>query len=259
MPFASDNGITLHYQLEGDPSLPVLVLSNSLGTSLSMWDPQIPAFSKHFRVLRYDTRGHGQSEVAPGPYNIATLAADVIALLDHLDIPHAHFCGLSMGGSTFMYLALHYPARVKKLILCNTGAQIGNADGWNSRIDTVKREGMAAIAHAVVSRWLTPAYAQQHPEQVAALTGMLLATPAEGYAAACAAVRDNDLRDAIAGISAPTLVIAGTGDVPTPPADGQFMRSQIPGARYVEFDAAHISNQQQPEAFTSAVVQFLTE
>ncbi|OWW22504.1 3-oxoadipate enol-lactonase [Noviherbaspirillum denitrificans] len=259
MPFASVNGIKLHYQLDGDPSLPVLVLSNSLGTSLSMWDPQIPEFSRHFRVLRYDTRGHGQSEVAPGPYNIATLAADVIALLDHLEIPCAHFCGLSMGGSTFMYLALHYPARVRKLILCNTGAQIGTADGWNSRIDIVKREGMTAIAQAVVSRWLTPAYSQQHPEQVATLTNMLLATPAEGYAAACAAVRDNDLRDVIAGISAPTLVIAGTGDVPTPPADGQFMRSHIPGARYVEFDAAHISNQQQPEAFTRAVVQFLTE
>lgn len=259
MPFANLNGIALHYQLDGDAALPVLVLSNSLGTSLAMWDPQIPELSKHFRVLRYDTRGHGQSGVTPGPYTIAQLAADVIALLDHLAIDKAHFCGLSMGGSTFMWLAVHHPERINKLILCNTGAQIGTADAWNSRIATVQKEGLGAIAAAVVSRWLTPAYAEAHPQQVQALTAMLLATPAEGYAAACAAVRDNDLRTAIAGIKAATLVIAGSGDLPTPPADGQFMRATIPGALYVEFDAAHISNQQQPKAFTQAVVQFLTE
>lgn len=258
MPFASVNGIKLHYQLDGAASLPVLVLSNSLGTSLSMWDPQIPELSKHFRVLRYDTRGHGQSEVTSGPYTIAQLGTDVIALLDHLDIGQASFCGLSMGGSTFMWLAVQHPARVNKLILCNTGALIGTADGWNSRIDTVKRDGLAPIAQAVVSRWLTPEYAEQHPEQVAYLTSMLMATPAEGYAAACAAVRDNDLRAAIADIKAPTLIIAGSGDMPTPPADAHFMQSTIPGALYVEFDAAHISNQQQPEAFTLAVIQFLS-
>ncbi|MET3432979.1 3-oxoadipate enol-lactonase [Herbaspirillum seropedicae] len=258
MPFANVNAIRLHYQLEGDASLPVLVLSNSLGTSLSMWDPQMPQWLQHFRVLRYDTRGHGQSEVTPGECSIAQLGSDVIALLDHLGIAQAHFCGLSMGGSTFMWLAVHHPQRVNKLILCNTGAKIGTAEAWNSRIETVRREGLGAIAGAVVSRWLTPEYAQAHPQQVEALTAMLLATPAEGYAAACAAVRDHDLREAIAGIRAPTLVIAGSGDVPTPPADAQFMRATIPGAQYVEFDAAHISNQQQAAAFTQAVVQFLT-
>lgn len=259
MPFATLNGIKLHYQLDGDASLPVLVFSNSLGTSLAMWEPQMAELSQHFRVLRYDTRGHGQSEVTPGPYTIAQLGSDVIALLDHLQIAQAHFCGLSMGGSTFMWLAVHHPERVSKLILCNTGAKIGTPEAWNSRIETVQREGLSAIAAAVVSRWLTPEYAAQHPQQVQALTTMLLATPAEGYAGACAAVRDNDLRAAIANITAPTLVIAGTGDVPTPPADGQFMRVTIPGALYVEFDAAHISNQQQPEAFTQAVLQFLTQ
>ena len=258
MPFATLNGIKLHYQLDGDAALPVLVLSNSLGTSLAMWEPQIPELSKHFRVLRYDTRGHGQSEVTPGPYTIAQLGSDVIALLDQLEIAQAHFCGLSMGGSTFMWLAVHHPERVNKLILCNTGARIGTAEAWNSRIETVQRDGLPAIAAAVVSRWLTPEYAGQHPQQVQDLTAMLLATPAEGYAGACAAVRDNDLREAIAGIRAPTLIIAGSGDIPTPPADAQFMRATIPGALYVEFDAAHISSQQQPRAFTQAVVQFLT-
>jgi 3-oxoadipate enol-lactonase len=259
MPFAVANGIKIHYQLEGDANLPVLVLSNSLGTSLNMWDPQIEALRQHFRVLRYDTRGHGQSEVAPGPYDIPTLAADVIALLDHLDIRQASFCGLSMGGSTFMWLAIHHPDRVRKLILCNTGALIGSRDSWDARIGTVQRDGLAPIAQSVVSRWLTPEYAQQHPDQVAALTTMLMATPAAGYAASCAAVRDNDLREDIARIVSPTLIIAGTGDIPTPPADANFMRSRIPGAVYVEFDAAHISNQQQPQAFTKAVLQFLNE
>lgn len=164
MPFANVNAIRLHYQLEGDASLPVLVLSNSLGTSLSMWDPQMPQWLQHFRVLRYDTRGHGQSEVTPGECSIAQLGSDVIALLDHLGIAQAHFCGLSMGGSTFMWLAVHHPQRINKLILCNTGAKIGTAEAWNSRIETVRREGLGAIAGAVVSRWLTPEYAQAHPQ-----------------------------------------------------------------------------------------------
>ncbi|MFL9925292.1 3-oxoadipate enol-lactonase [Herbaspirillum lusitanum] len=257
MPFATLKDVRLHYQLDGDASLPVLVLSNSLGTSLAMWEPQIAQFTQHFRVLRYDTRGHGQSQVTPAPYTIPQLGGDVIALLDHLDIQKAHFCGLSMGGSTFMWLAVHHPERVNKLVLCNTGALIGTADTWTSRIATVQKDGLATIAAAVVSRWLTPEYAEKNPAQVEALSAMLKATPDEGYAGACAAVRDNDLRAAITGIKAPTLIVAGSGDVPTPPADAHFMEQQIAGAQYVEFDAAHISNQQQPQAFGDAVTKFL--
>ncbi|WP_034303715.1 3-oxoadipate enol-lactonase [Herbaspirillum sp. RV1423] len=257
MPIAHLKDVDLHYQLDGDASLPVLVLSNSLGTSLAMWEPQISLLSKYFRVLRYDTRGHGRSQVTPAPYSIPQLAGDVIGLLDQLGIAQAHFCGLSMGGSTVMWLAVHHPERVKRLVLCNTGALIGTAEAWTSRIATVQRDGVASIADAVVSRWLTPEFAQANPAKVKLLATMLKTTPDEGYAGACAAVRDINLREQIGGIKAPTLVVAGTGDIPTPPSDARFILSQIKDAQYVELGAAHISNQERPEEFTSALIKFL--
>jgi 3-oxoadipate enol-lactonase len=259
MPIAHLKDVDLNYQLDGDASLPVLVLSNSLGTSLAMWDPQIALWSQHFRILRYDTRGHGKSQVTPAPYSIAQLAGDVIGLLDQLGIRQATFCGLSMGGSTVMWLAVHHPERVKRLVLCNTGALIGSAEAWNARIATVKREGLASIADAVVARWLTPEFAQANPAKVELLTSMLKATADEGYAGACAAVRDIDLREQISSIKVPTLVVAGTGDIPTPPSDLRFIQSQIKDAQYIEFDAAHISNQQQSEDFGKAVLAFASE
>jgi 3-oxoadipate enol-lactonase len=258
VPFAQLNDVKLRYAAEGDPAKPALVLSNSLGTSLEMWDPQAAQLSEHFYVVRYDTRGHGQSEVTPGPYSIAQLGGDVAGLLDCLGLQRAHFCGVSMGGITGMWLALNHPTRVERLVLSNTAAYIGPPENWTTRAETVRRHGVASIAQAVVSRWLTPDYAAAHPGQVQALIAMLSGTPAEGYAANCIAVRDNDLRTKVAGIGAPTLVIAGTGDLPTPPADAQYLLSQIPHARYVEFDAGHLSNQQHPQAFADAVIRFLT-
>lgn len=257
MPFAQVNDVTLRYAVDGTPGKPALVLSNSLGTSLEMWDPQAALLAEHFYVIRYDTRGHGQSGVTPGPYSIAQLGGDVVALLDSLEVPRAHFCGVSMGGITGMWLALHHPSRIERLVLSNTAAYIGPPENWSTRAEAVRRNGVASIAEAVVARWLTPEYAAAHPAQVQALVAMLGATPAEGYAANCIAVRDNDLRKEVAGIRAPTLVIAGTGDLPTPPADAQYLAGQIAGASYVEFDAAHLSNQQQPQAFADAVIRFL--
>lgn len=248
---------TLHYALEGTPGRPVLILSNSLGTSLDMWAPQMPHFLAAFQVLRYDTRGHGRSGVAPGPYNMARLARDVVALMDHLHIARAHFCGLSMGGLTGMALAIDHPGRVDRLVLCNTAAYIGPPSGWTARIAAVEEGGVAPLAAAVVSRWLTPDYAAAHPDTVTMLETMLRATAPAGYAAACAAVRDADLREQVAHIRAPTLVISGTHDLPTPPADGRYLQQQIAGARYVELAAAHLSNQQQAAGFTSAVLDFL--
>jgi len=257
MPYATLNDVKLHYTVDGDPSAPALLLSNSLGTSLQMWEPQLAQLTQHFYVIRYDTRGHGQSQVTPGPYSIERLGADVIALIDHLHIGRTHLCGLSMGGITAMWLALHHAPRIHRLVLCNTAAYIGPPENWTTRAAAVQRDGVAAIAAAVVSRWLTPSYAQAHPVQVAQLIAMLSATPAEGYAANCLAVRDNDLRAQVAAIKLPTLIIAGSGDVPTPPADAQFLLRQIAGAQYVELDAAHLSNQQQADAFGDAVVNFL--
>lgn len=258
MPYLTIHDAQLHYSLEGDARKPVLVLSNSLGTALDMWAPQMPQFARAFRVLRYDTRGHGQSTVTPGPYTLDQLAGDVVALMDGLDIGQAHFCGLSMGGLTGMALALRHPQRVHKLVLCNTAAYIGPPDAWTSRIAAVEQGGVAPLAPAVVSRWLTPDYAAQHPATVAALEDMLRTTPPDGYAAACAAVRDADLREQVAQIAALTLIIAANGDLPTPPADGRFLQQQIAGARYVELAAAHLSNQEQAAAFADAVIDFLT-
>ncbi len=257
MPYATLSDVRIHYQLDGDEKNPLLVLSNSLGTTLDMWAPQVEQLVERFHLLRYDTRGHGQSQVTPGPYTIAQLGSDVIGLLDHLQVRQAHFCGLSMGGITGMWLASMHPERIRRLVLCNTASLIGPPENWTARAEKVTGEGMASIAQAVVARWLTPDYARQHPQLVAHLEGMLKATPADGYAANCLAVRDADMREAIKKIVAPTLVIAGSGDLPTPPADSAYLVTSIPGAKYVELEAAHLSNLQQPQRFTAALLAFL--
>jgi 3-oxoadipate enol-lactonase len=257
MPSASPQSNPLHYQIDGESKAPWLVLSNSLGTTLDMWAPQMPALLQHFRVLRYDTRGHGRSLVSPGPYTIDQLGADVITLMDQLEIERAHFCGLSMGGMTGMWLGVHQPHRIDRLALCNTAALIGPPSSWTARIEKVLNEGMDSISPAVMDRWFTPRFQREAPEQVARVRDMLLATSPQGYAANCAAIRDMDLRSALGKIKAPTLVIAGSHDLATPPADGALLAREIEGAQYVEFDAAHLSNWEQPRQFEEALLTFL--
>nr|WP_314627855.1 3-oxoadipate enol-lactonase [uncultured Noviherbaspirillum sp.] len=252
------DGARLYYEVEGREDAPVLVLSNSLGTTLDMWAPQMPVLLPHFRVLRYDTRGHGRSDVTPGPYSVAQLGGDVLALMDHLGIARAHFCGLSMGGMIGMWLGVHHAGRLHRLALCNTAAKIGSPDTWNPRIAKVEAEGMAPIADTVLERWFTAGFRQRAPGQVAIVRDMLLATAPAGYSANCAAVRDMDQRADIASIGVPTLVIAGTHDGSTPAADGRAVADAIPGARFVELDAAHLSNWEQGEQFNQALLAFLT-
>lgn len=249
--------IRLHYRLEGREDAPVLMLSNSLGTRLDMWLPQMPAFLERFRVLRYDTRGHGQSQVTPGPASIAQLGADVIALLDHLKLSRVHFCGLSMGGMIGMWLGIHHPQRLHRLVLCNTAAKIGTPDVWNPRIAAVEQGGMAVVVDAVLDRWFTKDFQTYAQRQIAIVREMLESTSPQGYAASCAAVRDMDCRDAIASITVPTLVIGGKHDLATPPADSRAVADGIPGARYVELNAAHLSNWEVAQAFTAQVTEFL--
>ena len=258
MPFAQLNDVRLHYRLDGDATAPVLALSNSLGTDLEMWEPQIPALLREFRVLRYDTRGHGQSEVTAGSYSIAMLAADVVALLDHLALKSVHFCGLSMGGMTGMWLGANVPDRVQRLVLSNTSAHVPPADAWNNRIALVKAGGMTAIADTVMTRWFTAGFAAQKPSTVTAMKSMLERTPADGYVACCAAVRDMDQREEVAAIAAQTLVIAGAHDVATPPADGRYLAERIPAAQLVMLDAGHLSNIEAAAAYTDGVLSFLT-
>jgi 3-oxoadipate enol-lactonase len=258
MSFIDNNGARLYYELEGREDAPVLVLSNSLGTTLDMWAPQMPALLQHFRVLRHDARGHGRSDVTPGPYTIAQLGADVLALMDQLGIARAHFCGLSMGGMIGMWLGTHHASRLDRLVLCNTAARIGSPDTWNPRIAKVEAEGMASVVDTVLERWFTAGFRARAPGLVAVVRDMLLNTAPAGYSANCAAVRDMDQRAEVASITLPTLVIAGTHDGSTPAADGRAVADAIRGARFVELDAAHLSNWEQSEQFTQALLGFLT-
>jgi 3-oxoadipate enol-lactonase len=251
------NGTQIHYAPEGQAGHPALVLSNSLGTNFHMWDPQIPEFTKSLQVVRYDTRGHGKSSVTPGPYSIEQLAKDVLALTDVLKLDRFHFCGLSMGGMIGMWLAVNAPERLNKLVLCNTAAKIGTAEMWNTRIDKVRKEGMKPIAAAAIERWFSSTFRQKNPPSIASTLKTLEETNPEGYAANCAAVRDFDFRQQLHAIRTPTLIISGTHDPATPPADGQFLTNNIQGARFVELNAAHLSNIEEANRFTSEVVNFL--
>jgi 3-oxoadipate enol-lactonase len=257
MPVAHVNGGHLHYELTGSSNAPLLVLSNSLGTNFSMWDAQMPELRKNYRVLRYDTRGHGQSEVTSGPYSFEQLGRDVLALADALDIGHFSFCGLSMGGVTGLWLGIHAGKRLHKIVLCSTGAKIGNAETWDARIEAVRKGGTKSIAAATMERWFTPRFRESSPDIVERVKHMVENTSTEGYISCCAALREADLRESIAAITTPTLAISSTHDPAAPPADGRFIAQRIAGARYVELDAAHLSNIEQHDRFTQEVSGFL--
>lgn len=257
MPFAQLQDVRIHYDLAGPLGAPALVFSNSLGATLSMWDPQMPVFEKQFRVLRYDTRGHGQSSVTRGPYTIDQLARDVIGLLDELKLDRVSFCGLSMGGQTGMWLALNAPDRFHKLVLCNTAAKIGTPEMWNTRIEGVRKGGMKSISSAVMERWFSADYRTKSPDVVRSTKLMLEGANPHGYVRNCAAIRDFDARESIAAIHVPTLVIAGTHDAATTPADGRYLADRIAGARYVELNAAHLSNIENRDRFNTELSAFL--
>ena len=258
MPFIEPNGRRTHYRWDGPESAPVLVFSNSLGTQLSMWDAQLPELSKSFRVLRYDTRGMGLSTRTDEPNTIADLATDVVELLDALSIPRAHFCGLSMGGAVGIWLAVNAPERFESFVLCDTAARIGSVDTWNTRIAKVQEVGMAGLTEAILDRWFTKSFAQREPASIDRMRSMLRAAPPDAYIACCQALRDNDQRETVSRIKSRTLVITGSHDAVTPPSDAHFLESQIAGARYVELDAAHISNIEAAPDFTAAVQHFLS-
>ena len=248
----------VHYRWDGSAGAPVLVLSNSLGATLSMWDPQVAALSRRFRVLRYDTRGHGLSAAPEGPYTIDALGGDVLELLDALRIDRPNFCGLSMGGLIGLWLGIHAAGRLDRLVVCNTAARVGTADAWNSRMATIRSGGMKAVAPALLERWFTAAFRTSTPAVVESTQKMVLQAPVDGYVACCEAIRDADLRERVAEVKARTLVISGASDPVTPPADGQFLAAQIPGARYVELEAGHLSNIEAATHFTDALLQFLS-
>ena len=248
---------TFHYDLAGSQGAPVLLFSNSLGTDLSMWDRQADALSRDFRVLRYDSRGQGQSVVSPNPYSMDNLADDVLVLLQELDILKVHFCGLSMGGMIGMSLAVCAPDRIGKLILCNTAPKIGTQQTWDTRVNAVRDGGMEAVVDGVLERWFTADFRKTSPASIQRTREMLLRSPIEGYVGGCTAVRDMDARESLAGIRIPTLIISGTHDPVTTPGNGRFMAEKIAGSVYKELRAAHLSNIEAADAFTMELVRFL--
>jgi len=257
MPTAKLPDAELYYEFCGAESAEVLVLSNSLGTHLHLWDAQISEFARHFRLLRYDTRGHGRSSVTPGPYSISQLSNDVLHLLDALNLSQVYFCGVSMGGMTGMYLGIHSPSRFRKIVAASTAAKIGTQESWDTRIETVKKNGMKAVSSAVLDRWFTPSFRTTHPAEIATMQGMLESANPDGYVANCAAVRDEDLRESLANSKVPTLIVSGTHDPGTTPADGRYLTEHIPGSRFVELSASHICNIEAQIAFNREVLSFL--
>ena len=258
MPFVDSAELKTHYALTGESDR-VLAFSNSLGTDFSLWDPQMPELERQFRILRYDTRGHGQSSVTPGEYTIEQLGRDFLGVLDSLGFDRVHFCGLSMGGMIGMWLGVHAPKRLHRLVLCNTAARIGTNEMWNARIAKVRQDGMKSVAAAVVERWFTPGFRASFPGKVARAQQMIENTSPEGYAACCAAIRDTDQPETVTEIEVPTLVIYGGSDSVIPLADAHFLADRIRGAKQIELPAAHLSNVEQADAFTEAVDNFLSQ
>jgi 3-oxoadipate enol-lactonase len=250
--------VTLSHRLHGPAGTPVLVLSNSLGTTQALWERQLAALAERFRVLTYDHPGHGGSANPAQPCTVESLARDLEALLDELGIERVSICGVSLGGMAAMALALEAPERVDRLVLACTSAFLGPPDGWQERARVVRARGMAAIADAVVARWFTDELRVLEPETVARFRAQLVATPAEGYARCCEAVGAWDARERISAIAAPTLVVAGGDDPATPIAHAELLAERVPGARLVVLEhAAHLANVERPEAFTAAVLEHL--
>lgn len=249
----------LHYTFHGPEDAPVLVLSNSLGTTESMWVRQVEALRDRFCVLTYDTRGHGRSTRQEGPYTLDQLGRDVLQLLDASGIRQASFCGISMGGMIGLWLGVNAPERLQKLIVCNTAARIGTAEGWLERAALVRSQGMNPVADGSAARWFTSRYLTEHAAVADEMVGALRQSDPEGYASCCDALAHADLRESIAAIRVPTLVIAGLHDPVTTTADADFMAGRIPGARRIDLQASHLSNVEATDAFTAAVRTFLAE
>lgn len=247
--------IEVSYTDDGPRDAPVVVLSHSLGADRAMWEPQVPALAERFRVIAYDTRGHGESPVPAGPYSLDDLVDDVVALLDRLGAERVHFAGLSLGGMTGMRLAAREPGRVDRLALLCTSALLGPRQNWLDRAHTARAEGTGVLAPVVVSRWFTPDFAAAEPATVARMQAMIAAQPGEGYAGCCEAIADMDLLADLPTISAPTLVISGREDPATPPEHQQAIVDGIPDAELLTVSpGAHLASVEQPLRVTGALL-----
>ena len=256
--FTTGDGCRIAWRCEGPVDAPVLLLSNSLGTDMSMWEPQMAAWTQGFRVLRYDQRGHGASDAPPGAYSLDRLGRDVVELLDALGLGTVDFCGLSLGGMTGQWLGLREPERLHRLVLANTSSFMGPPANWDARIVLVRNEGMAPMAEASLDRWFTHDFAGIGSAAIDQIAAVLQATDPIGYTGCCAAIRDMDMRRAVSLIEVPTLVIGGTLDPATPPPHSEALAHAITASKLVMLEAAHLSNVERPDAFARAVLDFVS-
>jgi 3-oxoadipate enol-lactonase len=259
MPEIKVDGCNIHVEVEGPERAPVLMLSNSLGTNLHMWDDQAGPFARHFRLVRYDRRGHGKSDAPKGPYSMERLGRDVLAILDQLGIAKINWCGLSMGGMVGMWLGAQAAERIDKLILSNTTAYFADKAMWDARIKMVREKGLPAIVDANMERWFTKGFRERSPQAVARIREMFLATNVDGYVACGEAIRAMDHRALLPKINAPTLVIAGRHDPATTLEAGEFIAQHMPNAKLAVLDTAHIANMEQPKQYADTVLGFLLE
>jgi 3-oxoadipate enol-lactonase len=252
------NDIEVHCRLDGSPGSPWLIFCNSLATNLSMWEREAEHFARRFRVLRFDQRGHGQTDAPTGPYSMEWLLADVVSLMDRLGIESADVCGLSLGGATAMGLAQRYPSRVKRAVICSTpcASTAAGAKAWEERAAAVVQGGMAAVVASTLERWFTPDALAANPPHVDVVRQMILATPASGYIGCAAALADHDFRSQIGSVKCPVLYVVGEDDAPR--LEMRKMHQELPGSRFCELEGAgHICNLEKPAAFIEAVDEFL--
>ncbi len=259
MPFAQSDSCSINYQVEGPSDAPVLILCNSIGTNLHMWDDQAPEFARRFRLVRYDRRGHGRSGVPKGPYTMDQLGRDALAVADAVGARRFNWCGLSMGGMVGQWLGANAAERLDRLVISNTHCYYEDKAPWNERIKLVSEKGLVALADVMMERWFTAPFRARAPEKVARIRAMFVATPADGFIGCAQAVRDMDFRESNKRIAAPTLVIGAANDIATPPSWGEAIAKQIPGARFVSIpDASHLANIEQAAIYTGLVLDFLS-
>ena len=260
MPFVKVGDCVLHYCVDGAASKPALLFANSLGSDLRIWDLIVPLLARDFLLIRYDLRGHGLSEAPPPPYSAADLARDAAGLLDGLEIGSVVICGLSVGGVIAQQFAIDYPARVRALVLCDTGARIGSVASWEERMAIVRAKGLAALAAPSMERWFTEDFRRRRSDQVRGYANMVVRGSPEGYIGTCCALRDADFTQAGASIDKPTLVVCGEQDIATPPEMARQLASVIPNARLsIIPNAAHISCVEQPNVLADQIKNFLRE
>lgn len=251
----TDDGTRLHAIGTASSGVPI-VFSNSLGTDVSLWDTQLSDFSDH-AVWRYDTRGHGLSDAPRGDYSIERLGKDLLAVIDATGARQADVCGVSIGGITALWAAIHAPRRVRRIVLANTAARIGGTTIWNDRIASARANGLGGLAEASMQRWFTERFRNRAPGVIARFRTVLEQTNVDGYVGCCAALRDADLRSRAVEVVCPTLVVTGTHDPTTPPPLGRWLAGAITGAQIVEFNCGHLANVESASEFNAVVKRFL--